>query len=693
MKKISLVPLVFVFATFLMISGCTEDTVVNPPSGTTTELGTLTSTPTGIIQNTSTLVKFQLNVKPGVTLVDANIKINKKDASGNLTEIGLLQDNGDTTNGDEISNDGIYNGRVSVNEPSAGNISYVGSALVSYQGQNVTANSNTTSIVIYSSVSVSTINENKQTLKSAETFFLNSLGGNLSNYENAMTQTAAYLQTQPGVTSATYSPESPGIRVTYSSGIKGGFLVSQKDAQGHSTQGGLVSDSLRNMRDRRSQIPLQMQTRGENSSVRFPEGQELSDNPLLEPNIVGNRNVLIYTPYRSIFTPDKVPIVKNALDQANCRDFKYTEYANQAATVAVLADMTKFGFVFMDTHGLRGELIFTGEKLDIFKPNFTQYYLPLLLSGQLGLWEKLVISNTGTSQDTATVYTVYPEFIKQLPGTFPNTVIFNSSCESTIADNLKDAFFTKGAKAYYGYSRIVYSNFAAAMADTVARRFARGLASNEAYYDATDPHNPYSAHFELKSSTNMSFSFSLINGNYEAGTLEGWTKEGDGRILTRLGSIAPPQGSYLGIISTGLGYTTSSGSLSQCLKVENNQSSLTLKWNFLSEEFLEYIHSEFQDYFRIKLIKSDGAEVTLFSKNIDQLATQFGADTNQIGQLVKVSPDIVFDRGDVYMTNWQTTTLDVTPYRGQTIVIVLICGDIGDSIYDTAILLDEVKIQ
>lgn len=236
-------------------------------------------------------------------------------------------------------------------------------------------------------------------------------------------------------------------------------------------------------------------------------------------------------------------------------------------------------------------------------------------------------------------------------------------------------------------------DFAAAMADTVARRFARGPATNEAYYDATDPHNPYSAHFELKSSTNMSFSFSLINGNYEAGTLEGWTKEGDGRILTRLGSISPTQGSYLGIISTGLGYTTSSGSLSQCLKVENNQSSLTLKWNFLSEEFLEFIHSEFQDYFRIKLIKSDGAEVTLFSKNIDQLAAQFGADTNQIGQLVKVSPDIVFDRGDVYMTNWQSTTLDVTPYRGQTIVIVLICGDIGDSIYGSAILLDEVKIQ
>ncbi len=693
MKRSSLVPLVIVFAVLMTISGCTEDNTVNPPSGTTTELGTLTSTPTGIIQNTPTTVKFQLNVKPGVTLVDANIKINKKDAAGNLTELGLLQDNGDTTNGDEIANDGIYCGRLNVNESASGNLTYVASAMVSYQNQNVSANSNTTSITVYSSVSLSTINQNKQTLKSAENIFITTLGGNLSNYENAMNQTAAYLQTQPGVSSASYSPESPGVKVTFTSGINGGFLVSQKDAQGNSTQGGLMSDSLRDMRQRKTPIPVQEQTRGENSSVRFSDESGASDNIMLDPNIVGNRNVLIYTPYRSIFTPDKVPIVKNALNQATCRDFKYTEFANQDATVAVLSDMTKFGFVFMDTHGLRGELIFTGEKLDIFKANFTQYYLPLLLSGQLGLWEKLVVSNTGTSQDTATVYTVYPEFIKQIPGTFANSVIFNSSCESTISDKLKDAFFLKGAKVYYGYSKIVYSDFAARMADTVSRRFARGLAANEAYFDATDPHNPYSARFELKSSTNMSFSFALINGDYEAGNLEGWTKEGDGRILTRLGSIAPTQGSYLGIISTGLGYTTSSGSLSQCLKIENNQSSLVLKWNFLSEEFLEFIHSQYQDYFRIKLIKSDGTEVTLFSKNIDQIATQFGADTNQVGQLVKVSPDIVFDQGDVYMTNWQSTTVDVTPYRGQTVVIVLICGDIGDSIYDTAILLDEVKIQ
>ncbi len=676
----------------LSFTGCSsDDTPINPPTGNAPQLGTLTVYPASVIQNTATPVRFQLNVTPGVTVVDAEIKLNKKDAAGNLTQLGILRDDGDTAIGDEIANDGIFCGKVSINEASTGNISYVATATIPYGGQNVTSTSSSTDIAVYASVSLSTIDDNKQKLTQGKNFFLNALGGNLNNLENALTQTAAYLQTQSGVSSAVYSPGTSSIKITYTSGIKGGITVPVKDAQGFTTQGGFVSDSMRSFRGG-PKIPLNRQTTGTEARPGFNIGREVTDNALIDPNTIGNRNVFIYTPYRTVFTPDKVPIVKNALNNATCRDFKYTEYANQNASLKVLADITKYGFVFMDTHGVGGDIIFTGEVVDITKPDFVQYYLPLLISGDVGLWERLVISNTGTPQDTATVYTAYSRFFRNLQGTFTNSVIFNSSCEGTMTDNLKDAFFAKGAKVYFGYSKVVYSDFAAAMADTVCRRFARGLKTDDAYYDATDPHNPYSARFEKKSSANMSFPFSLNNGDFEAGILEGWTKDGDGRVLVRLGSVAPTQGSYLGIISTGLGFTTSSGSISQCLKIENNQSSIVFKWNFLSEEFLEYIHSQFQDFFRVRVTKPDGSQVTLFSKNIDQIATQFGADTNQVGQLIRV-PEIVFDQGDVYMTGWQTTSLDVTPFRGQTIAIEFECGDIGDSIYDTAVLLDEAKVQ
>jgi hypothetical protein len=44
------------------------------------------------------------------------------------------------------------------------------------------------------------------------------------------------------------------------------------------------------------------------------------------------------------------------------------------------------------------------------------------------------------------------------------------------------------------------------------------------------------------------------------------------------------------------------------------------------------------------------------------------------------------------MTDWQTITFDVSAYQGKRITLILAAGDVGDSIYDTAIILDEISI-
>ncbi|MCK7518933.1 MAG: choice-of-anchor L domain-containing protein [Ignavibacteriales bacterium] len=165
--------------------------------------------------------------------------------------------------------------------------------------------------------------------------------------------------------------------------------------------------------------------------------------------------------------------------------------------------------------------------------------------------------------------------------------------------------------------------------------------------------------------------------------------------LTQLATVGPTQPNYMGIISTGLGFTTATGKIFQSFKIENNQSTLRVKWNFLSEEFLEYIGSSYQDYFRIKIKTQDGNETILFSKTIDGIASQFGAtkEPPNPGNLIGVSPAIVFDQGGVYMTNWQIATYDITSFRGKIVTLSLEAGDVGDSIYDTAILLDEISVQ
>ena len=60
---------------------------------------------------------------------------------------------------------------------------------------------------------------------------------------------------------------------------------------------------------------------------------------------------------------------------------------------------------------------------------------------------------------------------------------------------------------------------------------------------------------------------------------------------------------------------------------------------------------------------------------------------------VKAVPNINFDVGDVDMTGWQTASLNISAYAGKAVTIIIQCGVVGDSIYDTVILLDDIKFE
>jgi hypothetical protein len=53
----------------------------------------------------------------------------------------------------------------------------------------------------------------------------------------------------------------------------------------------------------------------------------------------------------------------------------------------------------------------------------------------------------------------------------------------------------------------------------------------------------------------------------------------------------------------------------------------------------------------------------------------------------------VFDVGDVYMTGWQSSTFDLSAFKNKRITLSIAAGDVGDSIYDTAILLDDIVVK
>ena len=679
---------------FFFFFACSDDDSPTAPSSSPSSIGTLSVTPDGILVNYDSQILVRLNVPPDVKLEKSSVRVVKVEGSKTV-ELDTLYDNGDLTNGDEILGDNIYSAIIDIKESSVGDITL--QVLAKLVGQTVDKKSESKTITIYSNLTSEEFDVIVKTQDEAADKIDQLMNNNIGNFESAFNETINWLKDNPEVESVENDGTS-SIRIKYKSGLYGGMIISKEDEYGNVvTKGGFTVGD----RKKSASVPLYKQTRGTNDYYSFNSSNSLSKLYELNPKLIGNRNVLIYAPFEAAFGIDMRPTIEAILKQSEY-EFEVTTLINQDANVAAFYSATNYGLVIMDTHGSGGKEFGTGEVVDTNATVYKKSYKALLKAGKLAIWKNMSISISGNVKKKADVYAIRSGFISSLPGKFPNSVIFNGSCESTMSADLGDAFKARGAKTYYGFDDVVNTPFCAAMCDTAVKRLAVDLkTTGEAFMDfQIDPSKPY-ALYEMEGDEEVHYPNSLINGDFEFGKLDGWTKAGDGRVINQLGSQSPAGGKFMGIISTGLGFTTATGKILQSFRVEDDQTTLTIKWNFLSEEFLEYINTQYQDYFRVYIKIKNGPENELIGKTIDQIAADYGAEKfngeegeiPQPGNLVYVSPAISFDKGDVYMTNWVTSTFDISGYQGEVVTLILKAGDVGDSIYDTAILLDDISIK
>jgi hypothetical protein len=696
MKKKTTFCLGIMFISFLIFfTGCKKSESPTQPPVTTGSIGQLVISPNAILANTPTTVTIHLVVPASTKLVDSTVQVVKLDANNVPVAggtIGYIYDSGKLADGDDIKGDNIYSGIFSITVPTAGQLKIRATAQVKQgTGTPVSGNSDQTTVSILADLTSKELIDLETTQENGTTQLQNYIAGNQANVTTAVGQLKTWLQSQAAVESVEMD-NGTSIRIKYKSGIYGAIVVSLADASGSViTKGGYISDPPRN---KSAKIPVYKQTSGKyfaGTNIR----KTVHSDGSLNPQIIGNRNVLIYAPFDSYFAPYTMsPTITTILNNSGF-DFAITSYSNSNANISVLSNMTDFGLVIIDSHGSGGKEFGTGEQVDTNAAVYKDKYKAMLKAGKLSIWKNITISVTGTVANKQDVYAIRAPFISDLANTFPNSVIFNGSCESTMNPDLGNAFIGKGAKAYYGFSKVVHAGFCSKMADTVVKRLAKDLkTSDEAFMSGqSDPGAPNAVYQIVKGTNAVHYPDSLINGDFEYGKITGWTKTGDGRVISQLGHLSPTGGSYMGIISTGLGYTTATGRISQTFTIDKAQTTLKIHWNFLSEEFLEYINSSYQDYYKVVIKTSDGIEHVLFNKTIDGIAADFGASKTEPGNLISVSPEIVFDQGGVYMTDWQTSTFDITPYQGQRVTLILAAGDVGDSIYDTAILLDDITIK
>ncbi len=510
------------------------------------------------------------------------------------------------------------------------------------------------------------------------------LNGDYANLNNAYTQLVDWVGQQDGISSAVASGNS-NFQIIWDNGLKSTVFVSPQDENGTSlTRGGIPSE---NDRASTAKVALQNQTRGQNLPLSNYKVSQLEDWE------IGNRNVYVYSSAEDEFAPYiERPSVEDILFNAECGEFGVASLVNQQATVNALYAMPDFGTVLISSHGARGEIFTTGEIVDTVTVNLTQK--ALYNADKLeASWKVVVNQQTGQAIDIGWVWSATYKLIQDI-GPFPNTLVINNSCESTMSDKLSNAFITNGAKAYVGYDKVVNSNYCVTTAiDMFTNLVVDGLgigSTSKIFTGDTDPLEPY-AQIQLVGNTELSYSLTFQNGHFED-LLDYWTYIGDGRVISQLGQIQPYEDEIMGIISTGLGYTTSSGELSQTFIVPFDAETLHMTWNFLSEEFLDYIGSQFQDRFEV-VMKVEDVEHVLLSTSIDAIAAEYGATPEEAGALIAVSPGVIFDIGDVYMTGKKESSFDLIPFRSKCATLILRCTDVGDSVFDTAILLDSMWVE
>ncbi len=436
-----------------------------------------------------------------------------------------------------------------------------------------------------------------------------------------------------------------------------------------------------------------------------------------EPNRIQSSKAVIISPYinnpdvsefNNFFnTDDYYGVWKTIKDSQSCKLSPDSEFVNNE-TVGVSLDSFKdfstFGYIHFSTHGnnyfnglfkiwdekwgpsdfLKGYLSVSGLYTGIVLPkNEDGTYN--LEGYESDLYMKRLAIGAGGS------LIILPSFFEHYLTTMPKSLVVLSACRSVYNNSLANVFLSKGAGAVIGYDDYVLSSYAKNTTNAIIKDMLDNDSTLKQAFDvAVNKHGKSDnsadeAFLRMRGAEDLKLSSgSFDNLSFEQGQLNAWAKKGDGRIITNLGGTTPLDGKFVGIVSTGLGYTNELGSIEQSACIDKNVTTLSFDWKFYSEEFLEYCNTDFDDSFTLSLCESGTDNCSLFETSVNKLCENKDA---------LVESDVTFDRGGVYNTQWIKEQLDISALANKRVNLKIEAVDKGDEIYDSAILIDNIVVE
>ena len=700
--------------------------------------------PSILWSGTSTALVFTIPISLYPNFDSKTVTLHQVDPNGNpIATVGTMKDDGSTSSsGDEIESDGVFTMRKSFTCSGIDPLYFRVSTKVQQAASSFTAYSSVLRVDCVEHLTAADCQAHQLIVQQAAA----QIDGGSTRDE-----VVAALQANPQVKNAGIaSGDGYGIWLQFQSGVLGAVLLSPAGLRG---SGEPAAPGL-------GILPP-----AELSVV----GQNLID--------IASKKALVLAPFANEFgTSEDGPSVAANLATSECPTFNLEGGAalqGSMASLDHLRDMARYGVTSWSTHGEvlfetlsvvdkavlyrwdhmgSQEALWSGEQVkcdQLLQTNKTCTVSGSNPSGGCPPGTICVVtegsggsSSSGMCVDRTQVdlrlgrliitnkgYAVTPAFIDAYAGRgYANSLVNLGACRTLYNGTMAAALFANGAQAITGFSDYVDSAWAR---DRIVEFFdgAVGGALIGQFHDgAEDPSHP-GTFWRLFGAGNLSLSNAeIINASFETGDTTGWSTDGDGRVVSQLGASIPVEGKFMGLVSTGLGYTVQTGTLEQDFCIPADKNNVQLYWKFFSEEFKEYCGSQFQDTFQAVLL-GGGGQLTVVDVRVDDLcgygdascgscpnpttcdmicmggsgcqadpATGICAGTYNCScgkYYVGLTPsDVSFDQGGVFNIIWQKATKNVKALAGAgKVTLRLYTSDTGDSIFDTVVLIDGIRFN
>lgn len=414
----------------------------------------------------------------------------------------------------------------------------------------------------------------------------------------------------------------------------------------------------------------------------------------VEPSSLIQNTVITLQPYANEL---QSTVFDNAASQIANSDYDYTFVANlDESTVDfnILCNLNQYNVIILDGHGGYStfwQSSFVGTGVQVSAENDEDYSADLYYGRILPL-------SGGRYGITAHFFDRYYD-----TNDFENALVYFAACHTADDDTFADVLRSKGVDVFLGYRNTVYTKYNRNMTAFFFNELAKNSktpvtvkqaldAAKKKYGDKDSTKSNWynwifgdysdeSSRAELRLigdwdyTLNIDSSSSLGNLSFEK-DLQLWKHQGDCRVISKLSTIAPKDGERMCLIGTGIGANNdTSSTIARSFEV-TGKNKLTFNYNFVSEEPLEFVGSSFDDTVIVTLSYGDT------TKEIARLTVNTACWEYLDGN--------VFSGGDdtTYHTGWQTFTVDLTELNSERFTIAINISDLGDSEYDSVLLID-----